>query len=140
MARYPTYLYNWGEQDDPEWSHYEDVLYPTQIQMDEIENARLIDMLRKNGDRLTIARPVEHYAFFADLTQAEVFAGEVERKGYTVTNRSRMPGSVPKHGVTFQREEVPALASITKAMQELRRLATDRGGEYDGWETDIVLT
>ena len=59
MASFPAYRFDIGEQNDPSWGHYLDVLYPTPREMMSIQNRRVLDQLEKNGDDHAISRPVD---------------------------------------------------------------------------------
>ena len=60
LASFEGYKFDLGEQEDPLWEHYLDVLYPSQEDLERIKNRDLLEVLAEKGDVLTAAREVRH--------------------------------------------------------------------------------
>jgi regulator of RNase E activity RraB len=136
---FPAYSFQLGDKEDPAWSQYLDVLYPTARMRQQIDNRRVIEALEKQGDPLTAPRPVSHWAYFPSAQKRTEFVTRVKPKGFKVTDESENddPAAKYRYGVTLERTDRVDWQSINEVTLELFDLAQELGGEYDGWETTV---
>lgn len=136
---FPEYSFQLGDKEDPAWSHYIDVLYPSPRMHQQIHNQRVIEVLEKEGDPLTAPRPVSHWAYFPSAEKRAEFVRRVKAKGFKVTDEPENNEATTKcrYGVILERTDRVDLQSINELTLDLFDLAQELGGEYDGWETTV---
>jgi hypothetical protein len=137
MRGHAAYRFDLGSKRDDSWSQYLDLLYPSPEELQRIKNRRTVEVLEKDGDKLTKARPVFHWAYFATPVDRNAFLVEATRRGFTIADDSTNTGepSPRPYGLTL--EKVDSIDKIDDVTIELFRLALLHDGEYDGWETSV---
>jgi len=102
-------------------------------------NAKVFRVLDKVGDDSTTLREVAHWAYFANESAQSEFAEAVRQLGYSVTHTVPFSSSEEMpFGVEFSRVESVRPAILNAVCAELALLASNLGGEYDGWETQVI--
>ena len=102
------------------------------------KNDRLAELLTESGDALEQARPVQHWAYFPTEAGRAQFISLLERR-FADINAHRNPLSKGKEfAVTFWHTGVPDSDSMTEITESLSLAAESCGGEYDGWETQVL--
>lgn len=127
-----------AEIEDHGHSQYWDYLWPTDSDWRIISDMKVIQALENAGDDHSIPRPVDHWVYFDNLEAAvgfkdwavefgleEVCSVQAVEKGHLV--RLKHVGTI----------ELNALSRITLA---LTHKAIGAGGDYDGWETQVMRT
>lgn len=139
MAEHPGYDWLCQARYDKDWTNYQQVLYPSPRDLERIQDRRLVDKLRKKGDLLKEARPVEHFFYFKTKSERESFLRDPLLTGFQILEMPDEPG---KGEVPFllhvMRQDVPDYKFIDKVILPLWDAAQKRGGRYDGWETDSL--
>ncbi|HZX77434.1 DUF695 domain-containing protein [Lysobacter sp.] len=138
MARFPDYSHEAESEPDPAWSAYLEFLYPNEQGWDFITNRQVCDSLEENGDPLTQAREIEHWAYFPDASSCEVFVARVTALGFEVRESWVTESAGDEVGVRLVRRDVPSHRDIHDVTVPLLRAARDAGGRYDGWETQCL--
>lgn len=138
-TNFPIYDFDNGTKDDPDWSHYFDVLLPTPEDFQRIGNRRVIETLQKNGDSLRLSRIVSHWAYFKTTEGRSTFIDQISQRGFQVVKDSlaHIPDKKLPFGVTIERADHVDWNSINDVTIELFQLAQNTGGKYDGWETSV---
>jgi hypothetical protein len=141
MASFPAYTYDFGVKEDPEWSHYQRVLYPTPREYQRMQNRRVVHALRENGDVLVEPRPVRHWIYFSDPAARKQFILRVALEDFSVPTNclSEHPGTVRPFGVCVERQDRVDEQSIDDVVLGLLEHAKATNGEYDGWESKVVV-
>jgi regulator of RNase E activity RraB len=139
MKGFPDYEYDTGTKDDPDWSQYLNVLYPSPEDHQRIKNLHVIEALEKHGDTLRKPRPVSHWAYFKSPQDRNKFIAKAVSAGFNITDQSESENSEAEHpfGVTLERTDRVDWDSINEATLALFRLAQEVNGDYDGWETAV---
>lgn len=101
-------------------------------------NAAIEGLLRREGDSLDQPRRVQHWAYFPTDSGRAQFIAMLGARFEDINTQESPVASAGMHGVTFWHVGLPDEASMTAITDPLRRLATDCGGDYDGWETQVV--
>jgi hypothetical protein len=140
VGRHAAYRFDLGSKLDAPWSQYLDLLYPSPEELQRIKNRRTVEVLEKNGDQLTKARPVSHWAYFATPVDRNAFLVEVTRRGFTIADDSTNTGEPSPRPYGIKVEKVGSIDKIDDVTIELFRLALLHDGEYDGWETSVEKT
>jgi regulator of RNase E activity RraB len=128
-----TYL---DVRPDPDWGFYREFLLPDAERRQWMENRKLVDVLVENHDALTTPRPVHHWLDFASAAGRDAFITAVQALGFTHAG-----GDDEAHPFAAQitREDPVELGHIHDVVMELVELAEQHGGDYDGWETPVVI-
>jgi regulator of RNase E activity RraB len=140
LARHPAYTYDIGAREDPGWSHYREVLYPTPLEYQRMQNRRVLDALRDNGDDLVEPRPVRHWIYFRDPAAREQFIARVAPEHFSVPPGclSEYPDTDRPFGVCIERRDHVDQRAIDAVVVRLLDHARATDGDYDGWETKVV--
>lgn len=110
---------------------------PDRYEMESKANADVLMQLTKQGDRLKVARDVNHYAYFPNAKSRDGYAKEAKGLGYTVESTGKVDGLLP-YEIVISKEEKVDQVSIDKITFVLLDLALKYGGDYDGWECLLV--
>ena len=138
MASYPTYRYKYNVDAEETWKTYTDFLYPLPIQLQSIHNQRVVAQIEREGDNLSIKRPVQHIIFFKTEADLERFLNSIQDMGYTVIGKEDVNEGDFKVQLLIERTDSVELKSVDKYVLDLWQKANDAGGEYDGWGSSIV--
>lgn len=136
-ARVPGYQVLVRTENDPGWRHYREFLYPGAEEMQWIYDRRVTDQLYQAGDHLDVPRPVDHYVYFPDDGSRTRFLGAATSRGFHGTALPRDDKSA-RLGAHLVREDPVAIHHIHGVVTELRELAAQCGGEYDGWGCPVA--
>jgi len=139
MELFPKYKWDSGTQEDADWNHYREVLYPTPRGWEQLNNRHVIEQLQSHGDPLTRERTVFHWAYFPNEASRATFVAGVRKLGFAVTDEGTVddPNSLHPFSVSFERVDKVDWNSINVVTIELFELANSLSGEYDGWETSV---
>jgi regulator of RNase E activity RraB len=118
-------------REDPEWQHYLEVLFPGPVEQRWMADRRVVDELKKAGDRLEHPRPIDHFALFEDEAHARAFAEACGAIGFDVDARPLEDGSGWSARAT--RVDPAELAHVHEVATSLLLLAEEHQGRYDGW-------
>jgi len=100
-------------------------------------NAHVLDALREHGDALTEIREIDHFAYFPTAQSCTRYIDKCLSAGSKL--RTTGPAAT---GVSFLAQifhnDVPDEEILGKVTSLLVDLAQECGGEYDGWEAQVV--
>lgn len=138
MIAFPKYKFDFGHKPDKEWSGYFDFLYPSPIQMQIIQNRRVLDQLKKGGDDLTKPREVFHWIYFKTQNELIQFENFTKDLGFKTKNKEKteQPNEY-KFVILISRNDKVGYDEIDEYTLELWEKAQELNGDYDGWETSI---
>jgi uncharacterized protein (TIGR01619 family) len=123
-------------RSDPEWTHYFESLYPSPEARNVMDNNMIRDALKEDGDDGTVARIIEHWAYFEAPQSADHFADWLREHGFETINLSTEPNDEGNWVVQFEGSDAPSeIDSMTWAFKQT---ALGMGGYYDGWETGLA--
>jgi uncharacterized protein (TIGR01619 family) len=137
LKGFEGYRYDIGSQEDLEWGQYLNVLYPSPEDLQRIANMDLLDVLRKKGDVLTVAREVQHWMYFGSEESRARFRDAVMAVSFRVISESTSKADLP-FGIVVARTQSIEQESIDHTVLELLHLSRRFDGDYDGWETPVV--
>lgn len=139
MSEFPEYTFEADFAEDPEWTHYRDVLYPSPEDLQQIENQHIINRLYQAGDSLTTPRRIDHYANFKTSEDRESFISAAEALGYEAASRPDRPDTTEfPYAVGLLRVDPVDGETIDRITFELFDLAREHGGEYEGWGSEVI--
>jgi uncharacterized protein (TIGR01619 family) len=153
LAPYHDYTCQCKVEHDPEWATYFDYLLPSPAEYQQVLNRQVLDALRGEGDTLEVPREVRHWIYFASEHDRSQFVEALAGSGFTaepceVEDDDADPddadeAATAEDGLPFVlqifRQDSVDLASINTLVDDLYALAEDYGGQYDGWETQVVV-
>lgn len=138
MRSFPAYEFESGTRADPSWTTYFDFLHPSEEDRERIQNRRTCDVLERQGDRLDQERPIDHWAYFPEPDSRHAFIAEAKALGYIIQELIEPEDKQRSYGVRLSSVGRPSLHEIDDLTLPLFRAARAHGGEYDGWEAQVV--
>jgi regulator of RNase E activity RraB len=135
MKSFEGYVFQCGSTFQPEWDYYLGTLYPSDTNLQRMQNRRLLEELAAEGDVHELPRKVDHWLYFTDEegrtacrdTLVEIgFA--VDDEGLTAEEDDHLP-----YSLVVSRVDSVDKHSINGVTLELVRLAGEHRGDYDGW-------
>ena len=103
-----------------------------------VKNAGVAATLQEQGDALDVPRPVRHWAYFKTPADRDRFIASLGMRFESVETHENPESPAAPCEVTVFHVGLPDAESMTAVTTMLERLATASGGEYDGWETQVV--
>ena len=138
MRSFSGYQYEVDTREEPDWSSYLSYLYPSDADRQTIQNRRVCEALERHGDKLSDAREIDHWAYFADPQSLNAYVAEAQDLGFKVRVVSAPDEMRNNHCAQLWRSDIPAFHTIDDVTLPLFDLAAKHGGEYDGWESIVV--
>jgi roadblock/LC7 domain-containing protein len=111
-------------------------LYPTSDDWQVIQDMKVLDALKKNGDMPDRPREVFHWAYFLEMKTANKFGEWAKSNHYKLISVEFTEGK-KQVGVRFSHMGTMVLEDITHHTIGLNRKAKEMNGDYDGWETSV---
>ena len=140
MADFPGYVYECHLQNDPQWDNYLKFLFPEPVQLQSMQNRRVVYQLSQHGDQSDVPRPVEHWIYFKTKRDREAYWNKVNEKGFELIEMAtdRDNGGEYPYSLHITRDDKADYDCIDECVLPLWGLATEYNGNYDGWETGVV--
>lgn len=125
--------------DDPEHAGYHDDLYPTEDDWQVIKDIQVIESLQSHGDDGSESRRVDHWIYFDDKPSSDSFINWAKNERFTEETELSHRTDDGKFCVRVFHHGTLKIDDISSHTIALRRKAAEYGGEYDGWETPIIV-
>ena len=138
LAEFPTYRFRCVVESDPDWNTYFETLSPSDEDRERIQNRRTCAALQAQGDRLETPRPIEHWAYFRKSKPRQAFIDQATALGYRIDELIDPEEKGEPYAVRLCCDGIPSLRGIDEITLPLFRAARECGGQYDGWETQLV--
>lgn len=138
LSAFGEYKFETGEQEDPLWEQYLNVLYPSPQQFERIKNREVLEVLAGHGDVPGASRDVQHWMYFKTEKSRASFKEAVVKAGYRIESESGLEDEELPFGISVIRNQPVEQALINATVCELVSLTEQFEGEYDGWETQVV--
>jgi regulator of RNase E activity RraB len=123
-------------QEDSEWNYYQKLLYPTAKEWQIIQNHKVCDALKEQGDTLHLKRAIEHKLYLQSEYKKADLVEALEKQGFTIGNALVSENGFK--GFVFYRIDRPFYHDIDALTLELIEMAEEHDASYDGWETSVV--
>jgi uncharacterized protein (TIGR01619 family) len=138
MKVFPDYQYQQGVEDNRDWNYYLDFLYPLPQQIQRIQNRKIVDALKDNGDKLVKERFVNHWIYFKTEKNRTDFLSKIKNDSFIIVseNFDNELGELP-YSLQIKRLDKVDLDSVDEYVVYLFTKANECNGDYDGWETSI---
>lgn len=138
-ARFPQYAFTSRAHEDRDWDLYSDLLYPSDLDMQSIQNRRVVDHLTAEGDNLSQPREIVHWLYFPSEHARNQLVDQMEGEGFTTEPfQTEKPDDEFSFGLRLVRRDSAALDLLDPLVADLFLRAQSCGGEYDGWESPVV--
>jgi uncharacterized protein (TIGR01619 family) len=123
-------------RDDPEWKTYLDTLYPNEIVREQLEVAKVLERLTKEGDKLKNERTIDYGFLFHDEKNRRAFAAQMKREGFRITTAlKKEDGKKGTWPIAISKTSLLNPQTISGMILYLRKKAAEFGGEYKVWNT-----
>jgi uncharacterized protein (TIGR01619 family) len=134
------YDYDTDDSHDAGWSFYFDVLYPTPWDWQSIMNRRVLENLKRDGDDLSQARRVHHWLYFPSAAECDRCAEAARLQGFgaRALEKDTKAEAENPFGLHLHRIDSVQAPVIDEICHKLLTLAQEHGGDYDGWESQVV--
>jgi uncharacterized protein (TIGR01619 family) len=116
---------------------YWDFLYPTTTDWQMISDLRVLGALAESDDDPSQARPVEHWVYFEEKTDADSFVVWALENDFKLADEIT-ENEDEEYLVKLTHTGTMELNDICARTIPLADKADELGGRYDGWETSIV--
>lgn len=137
MILSPTnYVYESNAVKDAKWDFYELQLFPTELELHNIQSDKIIAMLKEEGDDIDVQREVEHYAVFDTPTQKERFIESALKAGFEF--KDDIASDEYEHGVAVVKTHSVSEEKVKEIVEELFGLIKKEHGSYEGWSTTLA--
>lgn len=101
-------------------------------------NAAILEAYRDQGDPLTRVRDIEHWAYFPNAESRAHFVEMGLAAGLRLRGTRDPQGPGESYSVCLFHHDVPDEICIEQVTSLLVHLAEKAGGDYDGWETEVI--
>jgi hypothetical protein len=125
-------------RDDSRHLGYFEELYPTEDDWQVIKDLQVIEQLEKHGDDGSVSRKVDHWIYFPDKESSVDFVRWAEEAGFVEEAEYSGQREDGQYCVRLYHHASVTVGEITRHTIALGGKAREHGGEYDGWETEIV--
>jgi len=135
MQSFEGYGFQCGSAFQPEWDHYLGTLYPSDTNLQRMQNRRLLEGLAAEGDVHELPRKVDHWLYFADAEGRAACRDTLTAIGFEVEEQTVAEGEGDQlpFALVVSRLDSVDKQSINGVTLELVRLAGEYRGDYDGW-------
>jgi len=137
LANFVGYRFDKGEQQDSRWEQYQNVLYPSEEDLERIANQDVLAKLEEQGDVPTVPREVVHWLYFRSEASRFLFREAAVKVGFRIVSES-LTSEDRGFGISIARTQTVDRAQIDKTVVDLLHLAQRFDGDYDGWESPVV--
>jgi hypothetical protein len=138
MRLFPLYRFSTSSKPDAEWRTYYDLLLPNAEERQQIENNKVREVLKRQGDRLREEREIDHWAYFPDCISRDSFIDQALGLGFMLRCRIEPKENRSNYGAQVYKSGRPQYPDFDREALGLFRLAAALGGKYSGWETQVV--
>ncbi|HAS46337.1 MAG TPA: hypothetical protein DCS93_38000 [Microscillaceae bacterium] len=126
------------QEEDKAWDSYLKFLYPSDDILHYMYDRDVVMQLEKHGDPLVTPRRVDHWVYFENMDDLGRFSAEVAKLGFQTEGINETNQGEHPYQLTLWREDAVELDTIYEVTSELREMAQQFKGAYDGWETSVV--
>lgn len=138
MKPFSEYSFEFGSREDKNWSTYFSYLYPSDKDLHKIKNMRVCEALENNGDKLLVAREIDHWSYFANEEKMKSYVEEALQLGFKLRNLDVSNKGELRYGARVWRMDIPDFDSIDEITLPLYEATLGFDGKYDGWECEVV--
>lgn len=138
VQAFPSYQFTLGGRKDAEWSTYQNFLYPSPSQEQQIMDRRVCNQLEANGDDLSIERKIDHRVYFSNKSKLKLYENYLIQNDFIEINIGKTKPLFGKSFIDFK--HIGAPKEISDVVYVLFDKAQELGGDYDGWGCSVQQT
>jgi hypothetical protein len=138
LGSYPNYKFEAWFDDDADWSHYLNLMYPTANNLRWMSDCKVVAQLESHGDDLLQARPIKHWAYFPSVEARDQFSVVVVELGFVIQDYPETDNTQLPCGISFEKSQAAQLNGVFQTTSILEQKVTQFGGSYDGWESPVM--
>lgn len=138
LQQFKEYSFAIDFKEDKGWNDYYNFLYPNPYEFQTIQNGKVMMQLREHGDNPEMKRKVDHWVYFKNDNEANIFIEAVIDLGYEILNKEQNEEQEFQYSVNIAREDLTLPDEVNHYVWELVELATKNNGMYDGWGCPIA--
>jgi regulator of RNase E activity RraB len=101
-------------------------------------NRKIADILYDHGDDLSRVREIDHWVYFPTAEARDAFLAKSTALGMSIARTMDPDDHSKQFGVVMFHVDAPNTQLMDDLTKQLIALAEETGGEYDGWETQIL--
>jgi uncharacterized protein (TIGR01619 family) len=135
---YADYRFEYNVKEEKDWRAYFEVLYPSPIELQSIQNRRVVENLERHGDKLEIERQVDHWIYFSSEADRKGFLDAIKDDGFKIVNNDQTDSEEAAFSLQLSRIDRVDYQSVDEYVLYLWEKAQEFNGTYDGWETFII--
>jgi hypothetical protein len=139
MKVFAEYKYETGSTFQPEWEQYL-MLYPSETNLERMQNRRVLEALAEQGDAHEIPRKVDHWLYFGDEASRAACRETLAAIDFAIEDEGMVEegsGDLP-YVLVVSRVDAVDTHTINGITLELQRLAGEYCARYDGWECEVT--
>jgi hypothetical protein len=114
---------------DSEFEYLNEFLLPEPERYQWIQNRRVCDQLKKQGDEASLPRPVDHFIRYENEAPAGL-VDAVKALGFEVTDTGEGLECVKVHDVRLE--------TVHELVMDLAHVAEEHDADYDGWGSPVT--
>lgn len=130
------YVYESSVVKDAKWEFFDFNIFPTDLEICIMQSNKIVELLEEEGDDLSIAREVEHYASFDTPTQKDRFINRALDAGFIF--KDDISSEEFEHGVALTKEHSLTEEELICVIAEIFALVEEERGEYELWSTTLA--
>ena len=111
-------------------------VFESEKQVEIESNQKVLKALKKEGDKLIVARDVFHWIYFSTEKDQNEYLKEVESKGFLFVSSNKIDDKYPFQ-LQIKRFDKVDKESVDQYVIYLWQTAINHNGDYDGWETSV---
>jgi regulator of RNase E activity RraB len=134
----PGQPFNAASTEDPDWVHYFRELHPGSALTPLLTSHAQLELRREDGDRMTIARDVDHTLAFRDAASRSAFLAEIKSNWRERLYEVEGPQE-RRFLVDLTRSHDVTASTTDQYIVSLASYADEHDGVYDGWGARVVL-
>ena len=140
LKPFEGYEYEAGSSFQPDWEQYLRVLYPSENNLQRMFNRRVLESLAEHGDVHEEPRKVSHFFKLPDEAARDACRDTLAAIEFTIDSEGRSFEEDDSAGwlLTASRVDSVDAHTINGITIELKRLAEQHAGVYDGWDCEAT--
>lgn len=138
LGKFEGYEFKAWTAGNADWDQYLNLLYPSASARRWIDDRRVVTLLESHGDKLSIERPIDHWAYFSSNEAREKFEQQIVSLGFNTQDKLVNDDKDMEYAIVFRKTQAAQLDAIHQTTTALELAASTCQGQYDGWESPVT--
>jgi len=131
------YIYECNVVRDNKWEFFDYNIFPNDLELSFMQSQKIIEHLEDEGDNISVARVVEHYASFDTPTQRDRFVKSALDIGFEF--KDEISSEEFDFGIALTKKHNLTMDELKIIITPLLELIKHEHGEYELWSTTLEL-